>query len=125
MCRDSADLYIGLANRCQHWDCEEMAWISPTSAPGSVSRRRQQSNEEGKKMNRIERLFKRLMSITPLLLATLLAGCGGGDDRIGASASTAAGTGTGAGGTGRGPAPVNLRSAGNFVILAQSCLLYT
>jgi hypothetical protein len=78
------------------------------------------SNEEGKKMNRIERLFKPLMSVTPLLLATLLAGCGGGDDRIGASASTAAGTGTGAGGAGRGPAPVNLRSAGNFVILAQS-----
>jgi hypothetical protein len=71
-------------------------------------------------MNRIERLFKPLMSVTPLLLATLLAGCGGGDDRIGASASTAAGTGTGAGGAGRGPAPVNLRSAGNFVILAQS-----
>jgi hypothetical protein len=78
------------------------------------------SNEEGKKMNRIERLFKPLMSVTPLLLATLLAGCGGGDDRIGASASTTAGTGTGAGGAGRGPAPVNLRSAGNFVILAQS-----
>ncbi len=78
------------------------------------------SNEEGKKMNRIERLFKPLMSVTPLLLAALLAGCGGGDDRIGASVSTAAGTGTGAGGAGRGPAPVNLRSAGNFVILAQS-----
>jgi hypothetical protein len=78
------------------------------------------SNEEGKKMNRIERLFKPLMSVTPLLLAALLAGCGGGDDRIGASASTAAGMGTGAGGAGRGPAPVNLRAAGNFVILASS-----
>lgn len=59
-----------------------------------------------------------LMALAPVLLAALLAGCGGGDG--GANNPTAPGAGTGLNGLGHGPAPVNLRSAGNFVILAQS-----
>jgi len=42
MRRDSADPCIGYANRWQHRDCEEMAWVSQTWALGSISRRRQQ-----------------------------------------------------------------------------------
>lgn len=74
--------------------------------------------KEGKQMNRYESLFKpRLMA---LLVAAFVAGCGGGGDGgIGSASPTAAGAGTGAG-AGRGPAPVDLRTAGNFVILAQS-----
>lgn len=70
-------------------------------------------------MNRYESLFKpRLMA---LLVAAFVAGCGGGGDGgIGSASPTAAGAGTGAGVAGRGPAPVDLRTAGNFVILAQS-----
>ena len=83
------------------------------------------------------------------LLAALLTGCGGGGDSpaaggIGGSGAVSGagggavvsagsgggagnGTGVGAGGgvagaAGRGPAPVNLLSAGNFVILAQSAV---
>src|SRR5665647_658444 len=52
-----------------------------------------------------------------LVMAASLAACGGGGN---SSSPSAAGLGTGVGGAGRGPAPVNLRTAGNFVILAQS-----
>jgi hypothetical protein len=61
-----------------------------------------------------------------LTLAAFVAGCG--DDgpttpgAAGPGNPTAAGNGTGAGGAGRGPAPVNLGTAGNFVILAQSAV---
>lgn len=56
-----------------------------------------------------------------IILALILSGCGGdgngGDDN---GTPTAAGVGTGVSGLGRGPAPVNLGSAGSFVILAKS-----
>ena len=55
------------------------------------------------------------------LSAVLVAGCGGGGGGSGSQGNpTGAGAGTGVGGAGRGPAPVNLGTAGNFRILAQS-----
>jgi hypothetical protein len=78
------------------------------------------------KMKKIQNIFKPLTLIMGLSLAVLAAGCGGGgsgNDAGGAVASgppTASGTGTGVGGAGKGPAPVNLRTAGNFAVLAQS-----
>jgi hypothetical protein len=53
-----------------------------------------------------------------LLLSAVAAGCGGGGG--GGSGVIGAGAGTGVGGLGRGPAPVNLGTAGNYAILAQS-----
>lgn len=82
-------------------------------------------------MNRFENLFKPLIWFMALLLATFAAGCGGGGGDGAAAAAvsasvTAPGVGVGTGGTvgaaGRGPAPVNLRTGGNFVILAQSAI---
>lgn len=58
------------------------------------------------------------MALSAVFLAVALTACGGGGDA--GSAPTAAGAGTGLGGLGRGPAPVNLRTAANFVVLAQS-----
>lgn len=57
-----------------------------------------------------------------LMLSTLVAGCGSGDGGGGfpRSSVTAAGAGTGAGAGGRGPAPVNMGSAANFRILAET-----
>ncbi len=52
-----------------------------------------------------------------LLLAVSMAGCGGND---GGAPGLAPGAGTGVGGLGRGPAPVDLGTAGNYVILAKS-----
>jgi hypothetical protein len=83
-------------------------------------------------MNRLQRVLK--PPSMALLLAALVAGCGGGDDGIGAVAGASAGAGTGSpsaagagtgagsagGSVGRGPAPVNLGSAGKFAILAKS-----
>lgn len=81
------------------------------------------ANEKVTEMNKIEGLFKPLLWATSLLLGALLAGCGGGDgDMSGAGVPSASGAGTGAGGLGRGPASVNLGTAGNFVILAQSAV---
>ncbi len=62
---------------------------------------------------------KLLLALAPVLLAALLAACGGGGDGA-ATNPTVAGAGTGLAGAGRGPAPVNLGTAGNFVILAES-----
>jgi len=76
-------------------------------------------------MKRIKRLFKPWMAVTPLVLAALLAGCGGGGSSSGGAVSgtpTNAGVGTGLGGAGHGPAPVNLGAAGNYVILAKSAV---
>lgn len=56
-----------------------------------------------------------------LLLAALVVGCGGGGSG-GSIPPTSSGAGTGVGGLGHGPAPVDLRTAGNFVILAQSAV---
>ena len=77
-------------------------------------------------MNRFGSVFKPLMWLMALVLAAFVAGCG--DDNSSASGGggpgnpTAAGNGTGVGGAGRGPAPVDLGSAGNFVILAESAV---
>ena len=95
--------------------------------------------------------FKKSIWTTAFLLTAVLAGCGGGGDSpivagsssASGSAGGSSGSGSGAGsvsgsggvvtsvgvtgsggvgGIGRGPAPVNLRSAGNFVVLAQSAV---
>jgi hypothetical protein len=71
-------------------------------------------------MNRFESLFKPLTWLMALLLAALLAGCGGGES--GSGSPTASGAGTGVAGAGHGPAPVTLGTAGNFVILAESAI---
>ena len=55
-----------------------------------------------------------------LLLAAIVAGCGGGGS--GSGSPTASGAGTGVAGAGHGPAPVTLGAAGNFVILAESAI---
>ncbi len=68
-------------------------------------------------MNRIKRVLKPPMWSMALVIAASLAACGGGGK---SSSPSAAGLGTGVGTAGRGPAPVNLGTAGNFVILAQS-----
>jgi hypothetical protein len=82
--------------------------------------------EIGKHMKSIKRLFKPWMAATPLVLAALLAGCGGGGSSYGGGANpgtpTAAGAGTGLGGAGHGPLPVNLGAAGNYVVLAKSAV---
>ena len=61
-----------------------------------------------------------------LLLSALVAGCGddgGGGGGISLSSGPGqAGAGTGVAGAGRGPAPVNMGSAANFRILAQSAI---
>lgn len=72
-------------------------------------------------MNRFETFCKPPMWLMAILLAGLVAGCGGDDGGgSGFGSATAAGAGTGVGGLGRGPAPVNLRTAGTYRILAQS-----
>lgn len=62
------------------------------------------------------------MWIMALLLTVSLAGCGGNG---GGSTTVAPGAGSGAGGLGVGPAPVNLGTAGNYVILAKSAISTT
>jgi Ice-binding-like len=74
-------------------------------------------------MNKLANFLKPTMVLAALLLA--IAGCGGGNDSApapAASTPTVAGAGTGVGGAGRGPAPVNLGSAGNYVILAETAI---
>ena len=61
------------------------------------------------------------------VLIAFVAGCGGGGDGgtvpgAGASVPTAPGAGHGVGGQGKGPAPIDLLTAGNFVILAQTAI---
>jgi len=73
-------------------------------------------------MNRLGSIFKPLVWSTALVLAAFVAGCGDDGATAGASMPTVSGAGTGVGGSGRGPAPVNLGTAGNFVILAQSAV---
>jgi hypothetical protein len=59
------------------------------------------------------------VALSVVLLAVALTACGGGGDDAGRTPTTA-GAGMGLDGLGRGPAPVNLRTAANFVVLAQS-----
>ncbi len=76
-------------------------------------------------MNRFIKSFKPGMSLMALLLAAVAVGCGGGGGHGGGASSsppTAPGAGTGVGGAGRGPDPVNLGTAGTFVILAESAI---
>lgn len=77
-------------------------------------------------MSRFGSFCKPLMWFMALLLIASAAGCGDGGGSGGrAGAPTAAGAGTGVGGAGRGPAPVNLGTAGNYVILAKSAISTT
>ena len=77
-------------------------------------------------MNRRQSLLKPLMWSMALLLGASLAACGDGDGAGSSSGGpTGAGAGNGAGGAGRGPAPVNLRAAGNFVVLAKTAVSTT
>jgi len=76
-------------------------------------------------MNKFDSLLKPTIFLSALLLAA--AGCGGGGGGSNAPISTtgsptAAGAGTGVGGAGHGPAPVNLASAGNYVIFAETAI---
>jgi hypothetical protein len=74
-------------------------------------------------MNKFESYPQRLKWCIPFLLTALVAGCGGGGGDGGSSVpATAAGAGTGVSGAGKGPAPVNLRTAGDFAILAESAV---
>jgi Ice-binding-like len=73
-------------------------------------------------MNNLESFSRPLTWSAVILLAALGAGCGSGNDSAAAITPTAPGVGTGVGGLGQGPAPVNLGSAGNYVILAESAL---
>jgi hypothetical protein len=79
-------------------------------------------NRKGIKMKRIESLPKPLMGLMALLLAASVTGCGGGGGGGAGASPTAPGTGTGLNGAGRGPAPVNLKTAANFVILAEAAI---
>jgi hypothetical protein len=75
-------------------------------------------------MNRFESSSEPRVWLGVLLLAVLVSGCGGGTGADGGSAqATAPGAGTGVGGAGQGPAPVNLKTAGNFAILAETAII--
>ncbi|MEK6212210.1 MAG: ice-binding family protein [Pseudomonadota bacterium] len=74
-------------------------------------------------MNRLGNLFKPLMWFMALVLAAFVAGCGGGGG-VGSGLTFGGGGGGGAGGgvggLGLGPAPVNLGTAGNYAIFANT-----
>ncbi|MEO8007321.1 MAG: ice-binding family protein [Betaproteobacteria bacterium] len=72
-------------------------------------------------MNRFGCIFKPPMWFVAILLAVFVVGCGKGGGNDAAKGATKA-AGTGVGGAGRGPAPVDLQTAANFVILAQSAI---
>jgi hypothetical protein len=82
------------------------------------------ANGQGNKMNILNRSFTQVKWAIPCLLTASLLGCGGGDGGASpvSSIPTTVGAGTGVAGAGHGPSPVNLGSAGNFVILAQSAI---
>lgn len=75
------------------------------------------------------RIIPRPMAWNILLLAAFVAGCGGGgggDDGpepgTGTAVPTVPGAGTGVGGLGRGPQPIDLLTAGDFAILAETAI---
>ena len=79
-------------------------------------------------MNTFDSIKSPLTWSTTILLAAILAGCGGSSSGGGTSqvvSPTLPGAGTGLGGAGRGPAPVALGTAGNYVILAKSAISTT
>ncbi|HYM98477.1 MAG TPA: hypothetical protein VET25_01945, partial [Aestuariivirgaceae bacterium] len=69
-------------------------------------------------MNKFGSFFKPLMWFMALLLAGFVAGCGDDDDAVTAPPSAAGAVC--AGGTGPAAPCVDLLTAGNFVILAQT-----
>lgn len=74
-------------------------------------------------MNTLKSFSRPLTWSALILLAVVTAGCGGnGNHGAAPNPPTAPGAGTGSGGAGQGPSPVNLGSAGNFVILAESAV---
>jgi hypothetical protein len=78
-------------------------------------------------MNRFENITKPLMWSTTLLLAAIVAGCGGSGDGI-PSAGPGAGAGAGAGATGgvcSGASCVNLGKAANYAILDEATVTFT
>ncbi|MEO8331363.1 MAG: ice-binding family protein [Gallionella sp.] len=72
-------------------------------------------------MNRFENITKPLIWSTTLLLAAIVAGCGGGD---GIPSTIPPGAGP-TGGVCTGGSCVNLKTAGNYVILAEAGISYT
>jgi hypothetical protein len=60
--------------------------------------------------------------VAALCLLTIFVGCGSGSNHPVLPAPTAAGPGAGAGGSGKGPAPVNLGTASNYAVLAESTI---
>lgn len=82
-----------------------------------------------KRMNRFINYSKSWKWLLAVTLAAVVAGCGGGGNggggavpAPGAVSPTAPGVGTGVAGQGQGPASVNLGSAGDYVILAESTI---
>ena len=81
-------------------------------------------------MNRSGNFSTPLMWIVELLLIAAVAGCGGGGGdagsapvaQAGAGVPTNPGAGSGTGDPGHGPAPINLQTAGNFVILGETAI---
>ena len=81
-------------------------------------------------MNRSGNFSTPLMWFVELLVIAAVAGCGGGGGdagnapgaQAGAGVPTNPGAGNGAGDPGRGPAPIDLQTAGNFVILGETAI---
>jgi len=71
----------------------------------------------------MRKIFNSGMWFMAMLLVVSLTGCG--SDNNGGGGGMAPGAGTGVGGLGRGPAPVNLGTAGNYVILAKAAISTT
>jgi hypothetical protein len=63
-----------------------------------------------------------ISSCVGVMSLVVASGCGKGRGPFLSNVPTAPGAGTGLGGAGKGPAPVNLGTAGNFVLLAQSTI---
>ena len=81
-------------------------------------------------MNRSGNFSTPLMWFVELLLIAAVAGCGGGGGdagnapvaQAGAGVPTNPGAGNGTGDPGHRPAPINLQTAGNFVILGETAI---
>jgi hypothetical protein len=113
---------LGLPNIVKHVNGETLnRRIRVRTRKGSaIHRNLSGSNEQEKKMNRFETLFKPLnMLLMALLVAAFVAGCGDGGD--GGRGFAGAGTGLGpTGGVCTGAGCVDLGTADNYVILAKT-----